>query len=64
LNSAGRFLDAVTPLERYVKMVPGDPAGHYQLSVAYVRTGRKAEATREIGIQQELTRQKDGSSAP
>jgi tetratricopeptide (TPR) repeat protein len=64
MNSAGRFTDAVAPLERYVKMVPEDPAGHYQLSVAYVRTGRKADATREIGIQQELTRKNQGSPAP
>jgi len=64
LNAAGRFQDAIAPLERYVKLVPEDPAGHYQLSVAFVRTGRKADAAREIGIQQELTRKKEGSTTP
>src|SRR6266702_2456804 len=35
LNSAERFPEAVAPLERYVKMVAADAAGHYQLSMAY-----------------------------
>jgi tetratricopeptide (TPR) repeat protein len=62
LNSASRFQEAVSPLERYVKMVPDDPAGHYQLSVAYARTGRKADATREIGIQQQLAQRREERS--
>jgi tetratricopeptide (TPR) repeat protein len=54
LNSAERFSEAVSPLERYVKMLPADPAGHYQLSIAYARTGRKEEATREMAIQRQI----------
>lgn len=57
--SAVRPEDAIAPLERYVKMVPADPAGHYQLSIAYGRTGRKTEATREIDIQQELSKRQE-----
>src|SRR5215471_425855 len=53
LNSAGRFADAVTPLETYVTMQPGDPAGHYQLGTAYARTGHKQEAQREMALQQQ-----------
>jgi tetratricopeptide (TPR) repeat protein len=53
LNSAGKFPDAVAPLENYVKMQPGDPAGHYQLATAYSRTGRKAQADRELALQRE-----------
>lgn len=53
LNSAGKFSDAVSPLESYVKMQPGDPAGHYQLATAYARTGRKPEADREMALQRE-----------
>jgi predicted Zn-dependent protease len=66
LNSAQRFSEAVNPLENYIKMVPRDPAGHYQLSVAYARTGRKAEAAREMNIQQGLSQKKegDGSASP
>src|SRR6266700_710334 len=53
LNSAGKFSDAITPLESYVKMQPGDSAGHYQLATAYARTGRKSEAEREMALQRE-----------
>jgi len=53
LNSAGKFAEAIAPLESYVKMQPGDPAGHYQLATAYARSGRKQEAAREMALQQE-----------
>ena len=53
LNSSGKFSDAISPLQSYVKMQPGDPAGHYQLATAYARTGRKAEAEREMALQRE-----------
>lgn len=53
LNSAGKFSAAISPLEIYVKMQPGDPAGHYQLATAYARTGRKQEAEREMALQRE-----------
>ena len=53
LNSAGKFSDAIGPLQNYVKMQPGDPAGHYQLATAYARTGRKPEAEREMALQRD-----------
>ena len=53
LNSAGKFSDAISPLRSYVKMQPGDPAGHYQLATAYARTGQKPEADREMALQRE-----------
>jgi tetratricopeptide (TPR) repeat protein len=53
LNSAGKFSEAVPPLEAYVKLQPGDPAGHYQLATAFARTGRKADADREMALQRE-----------
>jgi len=53
LNSAGKFSEALVSLESYVKMQPGDPAGHYQLATAYARTGRKQEAEREVALQRE-----------
>ena len=53
LIAAGKYADAVAPLERYTKSVPDDPAGHYQLAVAYSRTGNKAAADRELKLQQE-----------
>lgn len=54
MNSAGKFADAVAPLESYVKMATEDPAGHYQLATAYARTGRKQDAQREMTLQQEM----------
>ena len=53
LASASRFADAVKPLETYVKMQPGDPVGHYQLAVAYGRTGNREGAMREATAQKE-----------
>ncbi|PYV63700.1 MAG: hypothetical protein DMG95_06210, partial [Acidobacteria bacterium] len=53
LNSGGKFGNAVAPLEKYVKMQPADPAGHYQLATAYARTGRKLDADREMALQRE-----------
>ena len=54
LNAASRFHEAVPPLERYTKMQPEDPAGHYQLATAYSRTGNKAAAQRELAEQHRL----------
>src|SRR5579872_4157405 len=53
LASASRFADAVKPLETYVKMQPGDPVGHYQLALAYGRTGNREGAIREAAAQKE-----------
>jgi Flp pilus assembly protein TadD len=53
LNAAGRFKEAIAPLERYAKGVPDDPAAHYQLAIAYSRTGDKGAADRELKLQQE-----------
>jgi predicted Zn-dependent protease len=48
LNAAGRYAEAVAPLERYVKRAPEDPAGHYQLAMSYSRTGNQAAAERAM----------------
>jgi|SRR6185437_11166377 predicted Zn-dependent protease len=54
LNSANQFQEAIAPLERYTKMQPEDPAGHYQLATAYSRTGNKEAAQRELAEQRRL----------
>ncbi len=54
LNSARRHAEAIAPLEKYVKMAPDDPAAHYQLALAYSRTGRKEDAAREMALQRQL----------
>ncbi|HZO86092.1 MAG TPA: tetratricopeptide repeat protein, partial [Verrucomicrobiae bacterium] len=48
LNAAGKYTEAVAPLERYAKGAPDDPAGHYQLATTYARLGRKADADRAM----------------
>ena len=53
--SAGNFVEAIPPLESYVKLQPGNPAGHYQLAMAYSRAGRKEEAKREAALQKETS---------
>jgi tetratricopeptide (TPR) repeat protein len=64
LNSAERFPEAVAPLERYVKMLPADAAGHYQLSMAYARMGRKEDAAREMAIQRQISEKNPGGVRP
>ena len=53
--SEGKFAEAIPPLESYVKLQPGNPAGHYQLAIAYSRAGRKEDAKREAALQKETT---------
>jgi tetratricopeptide (TPR) repeat protein len=53
LVAAGRYSEAVTPLETYVKLAPDSPTGHYQLARAYSGLGRKADANREAALQRE-----------
>jgi tetratricopeptide (TPR) repeat protein len=50
LTSARKFAEAVAPLETYVRMQPEDPSGHYQLAIAYQRTGNKEGAARENAL--------------
>ncbi len=54
LNAAGRYQDAIAPLETYTKSQPEDAAGHYHLAYAYSRVGRKEDAARELAIQRQL----------
>jgi tetratricopeptide (TPR) repeat protein len=53
-NSSQKYDQAVAPLEQYAKMQPQDPAGHYQLAIAYARTGKKEEASHQMQIQRDL----------
>jgi tetratricopeptide (TPR) repeat protein len=67
LNAAGKNAEAVGPLEAYVKMEEADPAGHYQLSIAYAKVGRKDDATREMALQRDAeikAQAREGSGRP
>lgn len=58
LAAAGKYAEAVPPLEAYVRMEPEDPAGHYQLAMAYAHTGNKEGAAREMALQAQAARAK------
>ena len=64
LSSAGKHAEAIAPLEHYVKMEPTDPAGHYQLAMAYARTGNKAGADHELQMQRDALEKAKTQRAP
>jgi len=64
LSAAGKQAEAIVPLERYVKLEPADPAGHYQLAMAYSRTGNKAGADRELQLQRDALEKAKTQRAP
>jgi tetratricopeptide (TPR) repeat protein len=53
------YSDAIPPLETAVKLQPANPAGHYQLAIAYGHTGRKEDAKREAALQRETAEKID-----
>jgi tetratricopeptide (TPR) repeat protein len=55
LNSAGRYAEAISPLEIGVKLRPANPTGHYQLTIAYRKSGRKEDAERELALFQQTS---------
>jgi len=55
LNSAGRYPEAIPPLETAVRLQPANPTGHYQLTIAYGKTGRKQDAEKEMGLFQQTS---------
>jgi tetratricopeptide (TPR) repeat protein len=55
LNAAARYAEAVPPLEIGVKLRPANPTGHYQLTIAYRKTGRKEDAERELALFQQTS---------
>jgi tetratricopeptide (TPR) repeat protein len=62
-NAAKRYAEAIAPLEHYVKVAPNDPAGHYQLSVAYVRTDRPQDSGRERDLVRQLAEKVQADAA-
>lgn len=57
--AAGRHAEAIPALESAVKLQPANPAGHYQLAVAYSRVGRKEDARREAALHREAAEKLD-----
>jgi tetratricopeptide (TPR) repeat protein len=54
LVSTKKFSEAVQPLELAVKLEPQNPAAHYNLAIAYTRTGHKQEGDREFAIHRDM----------
>jgi Tfp pilus assembly protein PilF len=59
LVSIKKFAEAIPPLETAVKLEAGNPATHYNLAIAYSRTGHKSEADKEFAIHQQMTKKGD-----
>ena len=64
LNAAGRFTDAIDALKKYARLTPEDPAGYYQLAIAYSRIGNKQEAERQRALQLEAEEKLKPGSEP
>ncbi|HET7442814.1 MAG TPA: tetratricopeptide repeat protein, partial [Terriglobales bacterium] len=67
LVAAKKYSEAIPPLERAVKLQPQNPATHYNLAMAYSRSGRKQDADKEFAIHQQMTQggaQESQPSAP
>jgi tetratricopeptide (TPR) repeat protein len=60
-NSAGKYAEAIPQLEKYIRAVPDDPAGHYQLGIAYARMGRKEDSIREMALQRDLAEKRQAA---
>jgi tetratricopeptide (TPR) repeat protein len=63
LIATRKFLEAVPPLETAVKLEPQNPAAHYNLAIAYTRSGRKQEGDREFAVHREMVQTKQPPEA-
>ncbi len=59
LMSLKKFPEAIAPLETAVKLEPGNPAAHYNLAVAYSRSGRKQEGEKEFAIHRKMVQKSE-----
>jgi tetratricopeptide (TPR) repeat protein len=62
LIATKKFAEASPPLERAVELESANPATHYNLGMAYSRTGRKAEGDKEFAIHRQMTQQPNTQS--
>ena len=63
LMSQRKFSEAVPPLETAVKLEPQNPAAHYNLAMAYARSGRKEAADKEFAVHREMMQKSGGAGA-
>jgi tetratricopeptide (TPR) repeat protein len=63
LMSQRKFSEAVPPLETAVKLEPQNPVAHYNLGMAYARSGHKDAADKEFAIHREMMQKSGGTGA-
>ncbi len=59
LISLKKFPEAIAPLETAVKLAPLNPTAHYNLAVAYTRSGRKQEGEKEFAIHRQMVQKSE-----
>src|SRR5207244_12314343 len=64
LHAVGRFTDAIDALKKHVRLTPADPAGYYQLAIAYSRIGNKQEADKQRTLELDAEEKLKLHSAP
>jgi tetratricopeptide (TPR) repeat protein len=57
LVTVKRYQEAIPPLRVAERLTPGNPAVHYSLGTALVRTGQKEEAEKEFALHRSLSAQ-------
>ncbi|HEY2822304.1 MAG TPA: tetratricopeptide repeat protein [Candidatus Acidoferrum sp.] len=50
-----KYEDAIAPLQMATRLEEGNPSAHYNLAVAFSRTGKRDEAAKEFAIHRKLT---------
>ena len=50
-----KYEDAIPPLQTATRLEEGNPATHYNLALAYSRTGKREEAEKEFAIHRQMT---------
>src|SRR3989441_7285303 len=63
LMAQKKFSDAVPPLETAVKLEPESSTAHYNLAVAYTRSGRKQDADKEFAVHHEMMQKSGGAGS-
>ena len=64
LVAVKRYQEAIDPLRMAERLTPGNPAVHYSLAQALIRTGQKEEAEKEFAIHRSLTAQTPNVATP
>jgi len=59
-----QYSEAIPPLETVEKLRPSNPTGHFYLSIAYGRVGRKSDAEREALLHKQTSEEERKKNQP